>query len=162
MPRPSVLFWERESARGVSPRWAEDVTETPPLLPESVLPIATPRIKASLALIGALCSFPRFPGDLLSRPSSLFLLSQQLLHPGPAVLEGKDADLPAQMAALGPPLAPHAGESGARPEFPPSCGSGASPGTRGRRRPFVLPVPTSRVSPKLEEPHTRCALSFPF
>lgn len=86
--------------------------------------------------------------DLFSHPSSLFLLSQQLLHPSPAVLEGKDTNLPAPITALRPLLAPHAGGSLARPELPSPCGCRRSPRTCGRWSPFVLLAPTSRVSPQ--------------
>lgn len=64
------------------------------------------------------CLFPRFPDDLHSHPCSLFLIAQQLLCLAPAVLEGRDADLPAQMVALGLLLALHAGGSPAKPELP--------------------------------------------
>lgn len=121
-----------------------------------------PRIKASLPFTGALCSFPRFPGDLLSHPSSLFLLSQQLLHPGPAVLEGKVTDLqprwwPSGRSWLLTLVGAGPGLSSLHP-----VAQGDPQGPVGAGILWFFQSPPAGCLPKPEEPHARCAASFPF
>lgn len=84
----------------------------------------------------------------------------------PAVLQGKDADLPAQKVARGQPTAPHAGGNLARPELLGRTPSVATESPRACRHwgPCVLPVPISRVGSlsRKRQPQAKCALFSPF
>lgn len=110
-----------------------------------------PQDQSKLPLPRALCLFPRYPGDLLSQPCALFLLSQQIFHPTPAVLEGKEVDFPAQMVALGQRVVPHAGGSLARPELtgkPHSVAAGDPQGSVSMGVPLFFRPPPAGSSPQ--------------
>lgn len=117
----------------------------PVTLPRVGLSCSHPGIKGTLSSTGTPCLFPRLPGDLVFCPCAFFLLSQPLVHPTPAVLEGKGSDLPFQMVALGP----HAGGSLARPLLPvrPYSMIVGDCKDQGQDWSFVLPAFLSRIPP---------------
>lgn len=117
-------------------------------LPRVGLSYSHPGIKETLPSTGTPCLFPQLPDDLVLYLCAFFLLSQPLVHPTPAVLEGKGSDLPFQMVAPGP----HAGGSLAR-SLPPVSLYSVTVGDhkdQGQECFFVLPASLSRVPPGAE------------
>lgn len=117
----------------------------PVTLPRVGLSHSHPGIKGTLPSTGTPCLFPQLPDDLVLYLCAFFVPSQPLVHPTPAVLEGKGSDLPFQTVAPGP----HAGGSLARsplPVRPYSVTLGDHKG-QGHGCSFVLPASLSRVPP---------------